>query len=227
MTRHFIHDLEDAYRRLLTLSGSVEQIIERAIGALTRRDVELAREVIRADEEIDQTEVRIEEECLKMLALHQPVATDLRRLTTMMKVNNDLEQIADLACGIAQRASRLVDYPSFPIPELIDQLAQRAVQQVRAGLNAFVNHDVRLSQSVIEKDDDVDELNVKVIESLAQLMQQDAGWIPPALECFSAARGLEQIADHAVNVAEDVIYMVDGVIVRHRRSDGIEPASLP
>ncbi|RMF43603.1 MAG: phosphate transport system regulatory protein PhoU [Planctomycetota bacterium] len=230
MSRHFVHDLEEAFHQLLELSGTVEQMIEQSIKALNSRDSQLAATVIASDEKIDRTEVQIEEECLKMLALHQPVATDLRRLTTMMKVNNDLEHIADLACGIAERADRLADYPAFCIPDLIERMAQQTVLQVRTGLNAFVHHDTSLAEQVIASDDDIDRMNGEVIQVLTGQMQTDANWIPPAIECFSAARSLEQIADHAVNVAEDVIYMVEGVIVRHRygtrlsgHSDGTPP----
>lgn len=216
MSRHLKQDLEDAYHRLLALSGQVEDMISKAIKALTNRQLSLAAEVIDLDEEIDRVEVKIEEECLKMLALHQPVAADLRRVTTMMKINNDLERIADLACNVAERANDLQENVTFPIPELLNQMAMDATSMVRSSLNAFVNLDIELAYSVINNDDSIDEMNVGVIRELNDVMLQDSSWIPQAISCFSASRSLEQIADHAVNVAEDVIYMVNGVIVRHR-----------
>jgi phosphate transport system protein len=151
-----------------------------------------------------------------MLALHQPVATDLRRLTTMMKINNDLERMADLACNVAERACNLTEVPEFPIPHLIHEMVEKTTAMVRDGLNAFVNLNVDLAYQVIGRDDAVDAMNVKVIDELSDLMQQHPEWVPSALHCFSAARHLERIADHATNVAEDVVYMVGGVIVRHR-----------
>lgn len=216
MSLHLKQDLEEAYHRLLELSGKVEDMISKAIRSLASRDTVLANEVIAQDAVVDKVEVRIEEECLKMLALHQPVAADLRRVTTMMKINNDLEHIADLTCNVAERVNDLVQSPAFPIPELLTQMAEEATSMVRESLNAFVNLDIDRAYSVIKSDDNVDQLNVEVIGQLHALMNENENWIPPAVSCFSASRSLEQIADHAVNVAEDVIYMVNGVIVRHR-----------
>ena len=216
MSRHLKQDLEEAYHRLLELSGQVEEMISNAIRSLASRDTAMANEVIAQDAEIDRVEVRIEEECLKMLALHQPVAADLRRVTTMMKINNDLEHIADLTCNVAERANDLVNSPAFPIPELLTKMAQEATSMVRESLNAFVNLDIESAYNVIQSDDSVDSMNVDVISQLHSVMKENVEWVPPAVSCFSASRSLEQIADHAVNVAEDVIYMVNGVIVRHR-----------
>ena len=154
-----------------------------------------------------------------MLALHQPVAADLRRLTTMMKINNDLERMADLACNVAERSSNMSPESGFPIPELIRTMAEHTISMVREALDAFVNLDIDLAYHVIEHDNQVDDLNVQVIDSLIKLMQQNNAWVADALHCFSAARHLEQIADHATSVAEDVVYMVNGVIVRHRHVD--------
>lgn len=215
MSKHFAHDLDQAYHRLLALSGRVEEMIQKSIKSLLNREMTLVAEVKRMDETVNSTEVGIEDECLKMLALHQPVASDLRRLTTMMKINNDLERIADLACNVAERAGCLNDYAEFPIPELLGDMATETVGMVRDVLNAFVNLDIDLAYSVMLRDDSVDEINVRIIEELSNVLRRDADWVDPAIHCFSASRALEQIADHAVNVAEDVIYMVNGVIVRH------------
>jgi phosphate transport system protein len=216
MSRHLQQDLSEAHRRLLMLSGEVEEMIVVAVRALMDRRRDLAQQIIQRDPDIDKSEVRIEEECLKLLALHQPVATDLRRLTTMMKINNDLERMADLACNVAERAYNLTEVPDFPIPTLIDEMAQHTTAMVRESLNAFVNLDVDMAYKVIGRDDIVDALNVKVIDQLSEIMQAHPVWVPAALHCFSASRHLERIADHATNVSEDVVYMVGGVIVRHR-----------
>ncbi len=216
MSKHLNNDLEEAFHRLLALSGEVEEMINLSVKSLMDRDLDAAKRVIEADSSIDQTEVRIEEECLKMLALHQPVAADLRRLTTMMKINDDLERIADLACNVAERANGLLLQDDFPIPPLLESMARQVVSMVREALNAFVNFDTAKAQAVMAEDDNVDTANVRVIDELVELMQREPKWVEPALHCFSAARHLEQIADHATSVAEDVFYMVSGEIVRHQ-----------
>ena len=192
-------------------------MIASAVRSLVERRGALAAEVIERDSQIDRSEVRIEEDCLKMLALHQPVAADLRRITTMMKINNDLERIADLACNIAQRADSLCPNPEFPIPPGISEMALMTTSMVRRSLDSFVHRNTDQARQVIEEDDRVDAKNVEVIETLNSLMSRDRTQINAAMHCFSASRHLEQIADHAVSIAEDIIYMVDGVIVRHRQ----------
>lgn len=216
MSRHFQNDLENAYHVLLALSGQVEAMINLSVKSLMDRDLHAANQVIESDTEIDSTEVRIEDDCLKMLALHQPVAADLRRLTAMIKINNDLERMADLACNVAERASGVVASGDFPIPELIRTMAEQVVKMVRDSLNAFVNLDSDQAYQVIGSDDAVDQTNVAVIENLSALMSENSLWVAPALHCFSASRHLEQIADHATSIAEDVIYMISGDIVRHK-----------
>lgn len=228
MSLHLSQDLNEAHNSLLRLSGSVEEMIGKSVQSLVERRGSLAAEVIEQDNEIDRVEVRIEEECLKMLALHQPVAADLRRITTMMKINNDLERIADLACNIAQRADSLSAFPEFPIPSGIEQMASMTNSMVRRSLDAFVNRDIDAAYRVILEDEKVDAKNVEVIDVLNSLMSSDSGLISAAMHCFSASRHLEQIADHAVSIAEDIIYMVNGVIVRHRQfsiHSGISPHS--
>ncbi len=217
MSLHLSQDLTEAHNSLLKLSGSVEDMIASAVRSLVERRGALAAEVIERDSQIDRSEVRIEEDCLKMLALHQPVAADLRRITTMMKINDDLERIADLACNIAQRADSLVPYPEFPIPPGINEMALMTTSMVRRSLDSFVQRNTEQAHQVIEEDDRVDAKNVEVIETLTSLMLRDNTQITAAMHCFSASRHLEQIADHAVSIAEDLIYMVDGVIVRHRQ----------
>lgn len=219
-----MNDLEQAYHTLLAMSGEVEEMINLAVKSLMDRSIEAAGQVIDADTEIDKTEVHIEDECLKMLALHQPVAADLRRLTTMMKINNDLERMADLACNVAERASGLIPVADFPIPEMIRSMAQQVVSMVRDSLNAFINLDTELAYQVIRADNEIDSSNVSVIAELVDLMKQDPLWVEPALHCFSASRHLEQIADHATAVAEDVVYMVSGDIVRHKHTAPNAPA---
>lgn len=216
MSKHLKHDMDNLHREILSLSARVEEMIDKATRALSERRYEMASEVAAADPEIDRREVRIEEECLKMLALHQPVAADLRRIATVLKLNNDLERIADLAVNIAERARSLRDHPEFPIPATLREMVTLATQMVRAALDAFVNLDAQSARQVLSLDDTVDQLNVEVINQLQDAMRESPDAVAPALYCFSASRHIERIADHATNIAEDVIYLVEGDIVRHK-----------
>jgi phosphate transport system protein len=201
-------------------------MIDKATQALTDRRYDLADAVVNSDEYVDEHEVHVEEECLKMLALHQPVAVDLRRIATVMKVNNDLERIADLAVSIAQRAKAMDEFPAFPIPEALPRMVVLATQMVRGAMNAFVTMDVGSARRIIAMDKSVDQYNRDIIAELQMLMQKRPEAVPAAIHCFSAARHIERIADHATNIAEDVIYLVEGDIVRHRH-DAETPADLP
>jgi phosphate transport system protein len=219
MSLHLNQDLDEARVSLLKLSGMVEDMIALAVKSLMQRQGILASDVVRRDSDVDRAEVRIEGDCLKMLALHQPVAADLRRVTTMMKVNNDLERMADLACNIAQRADSLCPHPEFPIPDGINEMATMVTRMVRASLDAFVRNDSAMARSVIVMDDPLVAKNVQVIGVLAKSIQNDPTRVEAALHAFSASRHLEQIGDLAVSIAEDVIYMVEGVIIRHRQAN--------
>lgn len=216
MSRHLQKDVDFIHRRLMALFGIVEQMIDKAVRALCEQKVELADEVIATDHDVNQAEVEIEEDCLKILALHQPVAADLRRVASVFKINSDLERIADLACNIAERARCMHQHPYFPIPDELPVMAKQASKMVRMSLDSFVEGDVNLAKEVIRMDAAVDGANLSVIEELQELMKQDRGLVEAALHCFSASRHLERIADHAENIAEDVIYFVDGEIIRHR-----------
>ena len=221
MSRHLQKDVDLIHHRLLALFGVVEQMIDKAVRALCEQKVELAAEVIATDHEVNQAEVEIEEECLKILALHQPVALELRRVASVFKINSDIERIADLACNIAERAHCMHQQPYFPIPDELPLMAKQASKMVRMALDSFVEGDVELAKKVIQMDAIVDEANLEVIEELQGLMKQDSNLVESALHCFSASRHLERIADHAENIAEDVIYFVDGEIIRHRHDDEI------
>lgn len=216
MSKHLQKDVDQLHARLMSLFGVVEQMVDKAVRALCEQRGEMANEVIQSDHQVNQTEVEIEEECLKILALHQPVAADLRRVTTVLKINSDLERIADLGCNIAERAQCMHEHPYFPIPDQLPDMVRQATTMVRLALDAFVDSDTTLAKKVIQLDAAVDDFNLAVIEELQLLMKQDSNLVVPALHCFSASRHVERIADHAENIAEDVIYLVDGDIVRHR-----------
>jgi len=218
MSKHLERDMENIHRQILALSATVEEVIDKASKALCNRKWELADEVIQGDNEVDEREVLIEEECLKILALHQPVAVDLRRIATVLKVNNDLERIADLAVNIAERAKSLSEFPEFPIPTKLRRMVELAAMMVRSSLDAFVNLDAKSARRICLLDDEVDRYNCEVIDGLQQLMQDQPEMIVPAMHCFSASRHVERIADHATNIAEDVIYLVEGEIARHKRA---------
>ena len=221
MQRHFQRDVDFMHQRLLALSGMVEKMIDNAVRALIEQQIDLLDVVIASDNEIDESEVVVEEDCLKILALHQPVAGDLRRIATVMKINSDLERMADLACNIAERAQNLYQYPYFPFPDNLQEMVTLATQMVRTALDSFVQSNSVIAKEVIQLDDRVDELNRSVIQELYGLMQQDTSLIAPAMNCFSASRHVERIGDHAENIAEDVIYLVEGEIVRHKHGEFI------
>jgi phosphate transport system protein len=216
MAKHLERDLDNLQRDLLAMAASVEEVIHKAIRSLQERDVGLAQEVIVGDNQIDEEENHVEEECLKILALHQPVAVDLRRIAAAMKINTDLERMADQAEDIAERALHLAQLPPIPIPEKLQAMTDLTTTMVRQSLDCFVNLDVRQARRVCRLDDQVDLYNRDIIEELVHMMQGSPEMVEPGLSLFSATRHLERIADHATNIAEDVVYLVEGEIIRHR-----------
>src|SRR5262249_25152091 len=158
----------------------------------------------------------VEEECLKMLALHQPVAVDLRRIITVLKINSELERMADLAVNIAERVVSLGVQPALPFPGRLPAMAAMTVQMVRQSLDDFMRGDAALARQVIDMDEQVDRCNQEIIDELVKRMQAAPALVAPGLSLFSAVRHLERIADHATNVAEDVVYLIEGEIIRHR-----------
>lgn len=216
MSKHLDRELHFLRRDLIRQFGVVEEMVQLAVRSLVNRQVELADRVIAKDSEVDATDVRIEEECLKLIALHQPVAMDMRWLMTVVKVNGELERIADLACNIAERARSIDLFPLFPVPDEVSDMVTAANSMVRRALDAFVDSDSIKATEVLESDDEVDALNLIVIDQLHELMKSDPEMIEPAVHCFSASRHIERVADLASNIAEDVIYLVDGDIVRHQ-----------
>jgi phosphate transport system protein len=216
MSKHLERDLENLQRDVLTLAAAVEEALYKAIRALQERDVTLARQVIDGDTPIDAQENHVEEECLKVLALHQPVAIDLRRIAAIMKINTDLERMADLAEDIADRAIVLARPPCVPVPESLQRMTDLTTSMVRQSLDSFVHLDTHLARRVGRLDDEVDRYNDDIISELIRTMQSSPDMVEPGLSMFSAVRHLERIADHATNIAEDVVYLVEGEIVRHR-----------
>jgi phosphate transport system protein len=221
MAKHLQRDLDELQSHILSMAAWVEEAIHKAIRALGERDQAVAREVISGDSLIDEAENYVEEECLKLLALHQPVASDLRRITAILQINIDLERMADLAEDIAERAACLAHMPPLPIPEQLQQMTDVTTSMVRQSLDAFVNLDSRQARTVIRLDDEVDRYNNEIIDEIIHAMRGSSELVAAGLSLFSAVRHLERIADHATNIAEDVVYLVEGEIIRHR------PAALP
>ena len=216
MSKHLERDLDDLEGRLLAQASIVESMIQKASRGLIETRPELVATVIELEHQVDREEVAIEESCLKILALHQPVAVDLRRTATVMKINNDLERIADLAVNIAERAQSLFALSGLVVPDALDRMVQVAVAMVRSSLDAFVNLDTKTARAVCLRDDEVDDLNRNVIEQLHEVMKAEPQLVEASLHLFSASRYIERIGDHATNIAEDVIYLVDGEITRHQ-----------
>lgn len=216
MTKHLNREISGLRDELVDQFAVVEQMIQLSVRSLVERRPDLASRVIETDDQVDQKDVQIEENCLKLLALHQPVATDLRWVTTVIKINGGIERMADLACNIAERAKALDLYPLFPIPEEINEMVLATSTIVRDALDSFVDDDADKARAVIKFDDQIDDLNRQVIETLQDLMRQDPDWIIPGMHCFSASRHLERIGDVAEHIAEEVVYLVEGEIVRHR-----------
>jgi phosphate transport system protein len=216
MSIHLTRDLETLHKHIMSMCAVVEEVVHKAVNELARPDPDVSRQLVARDDEIDRWDVRIEEECLKILALHQPVANNLRRVTTVLKIAWELERVADLAVNIAERAAGLAEGPEIPIPEAFVQMARIALEMLRMSLDAFVQQDGRLAREVCRKDDVVDALNREIIEELLAVMKRSPELVYPALQLFSAARHVERVADHATNISEHVVYLAEGEIIRHR-----------
>ncbi len=218
MAIHLTRDLENLKKELLLVGSLVEDATNKAIIALTDRRPELAAEVIRSDRDVDDREVLVEEECLKLLALHQPVATDLRFVIAVLKVNNDLERVGDLAGNIASRAQFFSVHPTVVIPEDISTMAHDTRGMLRESLNALIHLNTDLARQVLREDEAVDARHAKIFSlvetKLIDLEKPDD--IKAQVQLLSVSRCLERIADLATNIAEDVIFMVDAEVVRHR-----------
>ena len=215
MSKHLERDLEALEQEMLAQSSLVEAMISIAGRAICTCSTHASADLFAREEEINQREVLIEEECLKILALHQPVAVDLRRVATILKINADLERIADLAVNVAERAHDVADYPELKVPQTLQTMVDQSLAMVRDALDAFVEQDAALARKVCRRDDEIDALNLEVIDELHVIMQNNSHLVVGALHLFSASRQVERIADHATNIAEDVLYLVEGAIARH------------
>ena len=216
MARHLQAELDNLKKELLHIASMVESATEKALVALLERRAELAQEVIDEDDYIDDKEVRIEEECLKILALYQPVANDLRFVITALKVNNDMERVGDLAVNIAERALYLSTREMLTVTLDLPEMTSDVMTMLRGSLDALTRKDTELARRIIAMDDKVDEANRRIFKELKRMMRKSPDTIKRALHLLSTSRHLERIADLATNVCEDVVYMVEGEVIRHQ-----------
>ena len=215
MQRHFHEELEALKQTLLAMGGLVEDQIRRAMRALLERDDVLAQEVIDRDQQVNAYDVEVDETCVSLLALHQPTAGDLRFITTAMKIVTDLERIGDQAVNIAQRVLELNREPQLKPYIDLPRMAEKAQHMVKESLDAFVARDTELARKVCAEDADVDALKEQLFRELLTFMMEDPKTIPRAIRLILISRFMERVADHATNIAEMVIYLVDAKMVRH------------
>ena len=219
MSRHLQNAIEHLKRDLLKLGALVEERMHLVVQAVQNRDGQLAQQIIDGDEEIDQVEVDIEEECQKVLALHQPVAHDLRFIIATLKINNELERIGDLAVNIAERELFLSTRPPVDIHLDWVGMAEKTQVMLRKSIDSLVNLDADLAQQVCRSDDEVDAMNRQMYIQIQEAIRANPDELEQLIHILSISRHLERIADQATNIAEDVIYLIHGKIVRHHAED--------
>ncbi len=215
MTKHFQRELEKIKKQILSLGALVEERVRMAIQAIEEFDGEIAKKIILSDHEIDEMEVEVEEECLKVMALHQPVAVDLRFLIAVIKINNDLERIGDQAVNIAQRVRTITKQERFDFVFDYSVMAEKAEAMLKMSLDALVNLDVDLALKVLLLDDEVDEIKKEAYNLIKEAIGKSSNHVSYLINLLLISRHLERLADHATNIAEEVIYMIEGEIVRH------------
>ena len=223
MRIHLQRDIEKLKRRLLVLSTEVEEAVRQSIRALAERDVALARQVVEREVQTNTMEVDVEEDCLKILALHQPVAGDLRYIIAVLKMDRDLERIADLAAHIAERGLALFELPSLDIPFRLDEMGTKVQAMLKKALDAFVSLNTEAAQEVCAMDGEINAIKKDTFRQVRQAVMEVPQKFDPLMQVMHISRHLERIADHATNIAEDLIYLVEGRIVRHTP----EVAGLP
>jgi len=212
---HLQREIDRLKRKILALSALVEEQLRQGFKAIETRDADLGRRVIAGDLIVDQQEVDVEEECLKLLALYQPVARDLRFIIAVIKIDNELERIGDLASNIGERATQLAEEYPVQMPRAFTVMADRTAAILERALDALVRQDARIARLVLAADDEVDLLYRDLIEELKTLIRKEVEHLDRIVLLFSVARYLERLADHATNIAEEVLYMVEGEISRH------------
>ena len=215
MPVHLQKEIDKLKKQIVLLAGSVEKRVADAVKSIDQRDAELAQRIKDTDQDIDQTEVEVEEECLKILALYQPVAMDLRFIVAVLKINSDLERIGDEAVNIAGRSLNINAYPKIEINFDLKGLAKNVMAMLKRSLDALVNMDAVMAHAVIDSDDEIDDTVQKLFQQVKNEVRRQPEKIDYMIEYIRINRHLERIADHATNIAEDIVYMIEGKIVRH------------
>lgn len=218
MSAHLERAINNLLKQLIALSAKVEESVKRAFQALDENDANLARKVIMEDETIDKQEIDIEEECLKIFALHQPVAIDLRYLVAVMKINNDLERIGDLAVNISWHTLDILSEPLLKKPVDFQPMCKLAQSMLKRSLDSLVNLDVNTAYAILKEDDEVDHMNAELSAEIVEEIKRNPEKANVLVLYIHIARHLERIADHATNIAEDIIYLTKGEIIRHGKS---------
>jgi phosphate transport system protein len=223
--RHFAEELDELKQRLLLMGSVAEDRVRAAMRALSERDPDLIAEVIKGDESVNRLQIEIDDRCFKLIALHQPMAVDLRTIVAALKINGDLERVGDLAVNIAEAAERYIAHG--PVKPLIDlpRMGELAQRMLHEALNAFVSRDVEAAEAVLAEDDVLDALKNQIFRELLTYMLGDARKIEPGLDLVLISRHLERVGDHATNIAEDVIFIAEGRDVRHQTTDRPQEAT--
>jgi len=217
MSKHLQIEIDKLKKKIFELCTMVEESIHNAIKSIIKQDPDIAQKVINNDTAIDTMEIEVEEDCLKILALHQPVAIDLRFIVAALKINNDLERIGDLAVNIAERSLHLAtisidNKPEFNFTPMFD----KSIKMIKQSLDSFINFNSKLAYTVCKSDDEIDDMHKEMYSVFKEQINKDIKNTDIMLQYLSISRNLERIADHATNIGEDVIYMIDGEIIRHK-----------
>ena len=216
MTKRLQNEIEKIKKMILSLGAMSEERIRMAIKAIEIWDAGLAEEIIRRDYEIDEREIEVEEECLKILALHQPVAVDLRFLIAVIKINSELERVGDEAVNIAHRVGNISKRKKLELSFDFNVMAEKAATMLRMSLDALVNLDLDLAFKVLTLDDEVDRMHREIYDRIKEAMGQNPEYVGYLINLYTTSRHLERVGDHSTNIAEEVIYLIEGEIIRHR-----------
>ncbi len=216
MHRNFHHEIDRIQQRLLTMSSMVEDRVRKACSVIESEDIELSQTIIKSDWEIDEMEIEIEEECLKIMALYQPVAKDLRFLVTVIKINNEMERIGDYAVQIAKRVKRLSDFERPQFAFNFQEMTDKVVRELQTSIDALVHQDVNVAKQIFLLDHDINDMRSTAYRTIIKEMGRAPEHAAAFLNLYLVVRHLERIADRATNIAEDIIYMVEGEIVRKK-----------
>lgn len=219
MTRHFENEIDRLKKMILHLTAMVEGSLESSVKAIINRDDSVVKKIKAIENDIDNYEIEVEEECLKILALHQPVAADLRFVITVLKINNDLERIGDLSVNIARRIKHFAPFAERSVPFDLDKMLAITTQMVKDASDALVAWDTDKAKTVLITDNAIDEIHKNAYKEIQILLKQEPDYVPFYISLLSVSTNLERIADHATNIAEDIIYMISGEIIRHQVSD--------